>query len=119
MKNSIILFALALTMTVGYAQKEKEVKLNKETNLVEATYFHDNGEVSQKGTFDLARKLHGQWISFDEVGEKVSKGNYNKGVRTGKWLFYSDGAVKEVEFDNNVIANVINKEKKSAVVSKD
>ncbi|MGJ8737885.1 toxin-antitoxin system YwqK family antitoxin [Zobellia laminariae] len=118
MKNSIILFALALTMTVGYAQKEKEVKLNKETNLVEATYYHDNGAVSQTGTFDLAGKLHGQWISFDEAGEKVSKGNYNKGVRTGKWFFYNDGAVKEVEFDNNVIANVIEKQKKSAVVSK-
>ncbi|CAZ95985.1 nicotinic acid mononucleotide adenyltransferase [Zobellia galactanivorans] len=119
MKNIIILLALALSVTAGYAQKEKEVKLNKETNLVEATYFHDNGEVSQKGTFDLAGKLHGQWVSFDEAGQKISKGTYDKGVRTGKWYFYADGTVKEVEFDNNVIANVISKEKKSGVVSKD
>ena len=119
MKSTIILLALTLTVTVGYSQKEKEVKLNKETNLIEATYFHDNGEVSQKGTFDLAGKLHGEWINFNETGNKISEGTYANGVRTGKWLFWNNGEVKEVEFDNNIIASVIAKEGKSSVVTKD
>jgi len=119
MKKQILLFAFALTMTIGYAQKEKDVKLNKETNLIEATYYHDNGEVSQQGTFDLAGKLHGDWINYDETGQKVSEGSYNKGIRTGKWYFWADGKVKEVEFNNNVIASVVNKDATSGVVTKD
>ena len=119
MKNTIILLALAFTVSVGYAQKEKEVKLNKETNLIEATYFHDNGEISQKGTFDLAGKLHGDWISFNDAGKKISEGTYSNGVRTGKWFFWNKGVIKEVEFDNNVIASVIDREGKSSIVTKD
>lgn len=119
MKNLIAVLAITLMVSVGYGQNEKEITLNKETNLVEATYYHDNGEISQKGTFDLAGKLHGDWVSFDDEGVKISEGTYNKGVRTGKWYFWNDGQVKEVEFDNNVIASVINKEGKAPVVTKD
>lgn len=119
MKNKILFLALTLTVTIGFSQKEKEVKLNKETNLIEATYYHDNGEISQKGTFDLAGKLHGDWMNYDEAGVKVSEGSYTNGIRTGKWFFWADGNVKEVEFDNNVIASVVNKESASGVVTKD
>ncbi|SHI55954.1 toxin-antitoxin system YwqK family antitoxin [Pseudozobellia thermophila] len=119
MKNIAILFAMMLTLAAGYAQKEKEVKLNTETNLIEATYYHDNGKVSQKGTFDLDGKLHGDWVNYDEDGVKISEGTYTNGVRTGKWMFVNDGVVKEVEFDNNVIASVVDKKGKSPLVSKD
>lgn len=119
MKKFILLLALVFVSTSVFSQKEKEVKLNKETNLIEATYFHDNGEISQKGTFNLAGKLHGDWINYDETGAKVSEGSYNKGARTGTWYFWSEGKVKEVEFDNNVIASVINKESTSGVLTKD
>ena len=117
MKTAIVLFALVFT-TIGYSQKEKDIKLNQETNLFEATYYHDNGEVSQEGTFDLNGKLHGEWTSYDASGTKVSEGNYTNGVRTGKWFFWSEDAVKEVEFSNNAIASVINRESGSGVVSK-
>lgn len=110
MKKLIAVMVLSLVTSLTYAQKEREVKLNKETNLVEATYFHDNGKVSQEGTFNLDGKLHGNWISFDEEGVKISEGSYSNGIKTGKWLFWNDGAVKEVEFSNNVIANVVDKE---------
>lgn len=119
MKNIIILLTLAFTVSVGYAQKEKEVKLNEETNLIEVTYFHDNGEISQKGTFDLAGKLHGDWISFNDAGDKISEGAYRNGIRTGKWFFWNNGVIKEVEFDNNIIASVIDREGKSSIVTKD
>ncbi|MGB5819084.1 MAG: nicotinic acid mononucleotide adenyltransferase [Saonia sp.] len=119
MKNTIILSALVLITTLGYSQKEKELTLNEETNLIEATYYHDNGIVSQKGTFNLERKLHGEWISFNEKGEKVTVGSYENGAKTGKWLFWANGVLKEVEYSNNAIANVVNKESKSGVVIKD
>lgn len=118
MKNVMLISVCIFISAFGFSQKEKEAKLNPNTNLIETTYFHDNGEVSQEGTFDLAGKLHGNWISYNEKGNKVSTGNYNKGVRTGKWFFWSDGAVKEVEFSNNVIASVTDRESASGVVTK-
>lgn len=117
MKTAFVLFALAFA-TIGYSQKEKDIKLNKETNLFEATYYHDNGEVSQEGTFDMNGKLHGEWTSYDNSGAKVSEGSYKNGARTGTWFFWSENVVKEVEFDNNLIANVINRESDSGVVTK-
>lgn len=119
MKKYILILALVFVSTSVFSQKKKELKLNKETNLIEATYYHDNGQISQKGTFNLERKLHGDWISFNDSGEKVSEGVYHKGIRTGKWFFWNDGVIKEVEFDNNMIASVIDREGKSSVVAKD
>ncbi|WP_373517344.1 toxin-antitoxin system YwqK family antitoxin [Pricia sp.] len=118
MKNLILVFVFILSTSYGFSQKEKDVKLNTDTNLIETTYYHDNGEVSQKGTFDLAGKLHGEWVSYSETGDKVSMGNYNKGIRTGKWIFWTDGNVKEVEFSDNVIASVVDREKGTGVVTK-
>lgn len=118
MNKIVLVFAFALTTAVAFSQKEKDVKLNTDTNLIETTYYHDNGEVSQKGTFDLAGKLHGEWISYSETGETVSKGNYDRGIRTGKWFFWTDGNVKEVEFADNVIASVVNTESSTGVVTK-
>lgn len=119
MKRIILVFAFALTTAVVFSQKEKEVKHNPETNLIETTYFHDNGEVSQEGTFDMAGKLHGEWVSFSETGDKVSMGSYSKGVRTGKWFFWGKDGVKEVEFSDNIIASVVKRENESGVVTKD
>lgn len=119
MKNLSILLALVLTTAVGYSQKRKTLKLNQGNDLVEATYYHDNGEISQKGTFDLAGKLHGKWASFDENGDRVAQGRYDKGVRTGKWFFWADDGVKEIEFSDNVIASVIDRESTSGLVTKD
>ena len=115
MKKYLVLILFSLATTLVFGQKEKEVQLNKETNLVEATYYHDNGEVSQEGTFNLEGKLHGDWVSYNEEGVKISEGAYANGVKTGKWFFWSDGMVKEVEFDNNTIATVINKESKKGI----
>ena len=115
MNKFVLLFAVCLIAAASYGQRERVVKLNKETNLVEATYFHDNGMVSQEGTFNLKGKLHGDWVSYDETGVKISEGSYNNGVKTGKWYFWNEGKLKEVEFDDNTIASVINKESEARV----
>lgn len=119
MKKFIFLLVLLFFSTSVFSQLEKELKLNEETNLIEATYYHDNGQISQKGTFNLDRKLHGDWVNFNENGTKISAGTYTNGVRTGKWTFWNDGIIKEVEFNNNVIASVTDREGKSSVVTKD
>jgi antitoxin component YwqK of YwqJK toxin-antitoxin module len=103
-------------VTISFAQTRPELKLNEETNLIEATYYHDNGTVSQKGTFNMQKELHGKWISYSEEGEKISIGNYANGLKTGKWIFWSGTDTKEVEYSNNAIASVDGIKKKAPVV---
>lgn len=117
MKKTLLIVALFLVSVTVFAQAKPEMKLNKETNLIEATYFHDNGEVSQKGTFNLDRKLHGEWMSFNEKGETISVGSYANGVKTGKWLFWANDILKEVEYSENVIAAVSETKNTEGIVS--
>ncbi len=106
MKNFV--FALALVLMTGYTygQKEKDLSMNEDTGLIEAVYYHDNGTISQIGTFNLDRKLHGEWISFSDQGEKIAQGSYENGLRTGTWMFWQDETMKKVEYNNNVVASI-------------
>ncbi len=114
MKNLVLIALLALSFG-GFAQ-QVEPKFEKEGNKVKATYFHANGEVSQQGYF-LNQKLEGEWKMFNDKGEKIAIGNYDNGVKTGKWLFWEGDVMKEVNFDNNKIASVTNAKTKEPVVS--
>ncbi len=116
MKKILLFLAVIFTAGATFAQTEPELKLNKETNLIEATYYHANGKISQKGTFNLDKKLHGKWISYNEEGEKISIGNYTNGLKTGKWVFMSGDDKKEVEYSNNAIASVDGIKKEAPVV---
>ncbi len=116
-KTFLFLVALFLSLNV-FAQKEKELVLNEETNLIEATYFHSDGEISQKGTFNLDKKLHGEWISYNKKGEIISVGSYIDGLRTGKWLFWSNDILKEVQYNDNAIAGVSSTENTEGIVSR-
>ena len=106
MKNFIALF-LILMCSFSFAQKEREVVLNEDTNLIEATYFHDNGVVSQIGTYTKDGKLHGEWTTFCENGKKLISATYKNGKKVGKWFYWKGDVLTEVDYDNNKIANVI------------
>lgn len=118
MKKIILIFAILFVSAASFAQTKPEMKLNKETNLIEAIYYHANGEVSQKGTFNLEKQLHGEWMSYNEKGETISVGSYSNGVKTGKWLFWSNDILKEVEYADNAIAAVTETKNKEGIVSR-
>jgi len=117
-KRTISILAIIFISTVTFAQVEPEMKLNKDTNLIEATYFHASGEISQKGTFNLEKKLHGEWMSFNDKGETISIGSYNNGVKTGKWLFWANNVLKEVEYNDNAIAAITETKNTEGIVSR-
>lgn len=119
MNKALVILALLFAVQWGYSQEKVKKNFNAETNLVEATYYHENGMVSQEGTFNLNGELHGQWTSFNEAGDKTAMGQYENGLRTGTWLFWAGESVKEVEFSNNQIASVNDSNKASGVVTKD
>jgi antitoxin component YwqK of YwqJK toxin-antitoxin module len=114
MKRLLIIAILALSFGVNAQQIAP--KFEKVGEQVKATYFHANGEISQQGFF-LNEKLQGEWTMYDTKGEKIAKGNYDKGVKTGTWLFWEGDIVKEVSFDNNRIASVEQMNAKESVVT--
>ena len=105
MKKFVFFIAFLIT-AVSFAQQERELKLNKDTNLIEVTYFHDNGVASQTGAYTLDGNLQGEWLSFDAKGDKIISANYDNGKKVGKWFYWTDKTLKEVDYSNNAIASV-------------
>jgi antitoxin component YwqK of YwqJK toxin-antitoxin module len=105
MKN-IFVIALFLVGTFTHAQTERDLKLNEENNLIEATFTNSDGVVIQKGTYTKEGKLHGSWISYDIDGNKTVSAYYDNGIKTGKWFFWTEDTLKEVDYSNNTIAKV-------------
>ena len=104
MKNLMILSAMLIGM-ISYAQEVKPKFERLEDGKIQATYFHENGEVAQQGFF-LNEKRHGEWTSYNVKGEKTAQAEFNKGVKTGKWFIWSDDKLTEVDYNNNQIAAV-------------
>jgi antitoxin component YwqK of YwqJK toxin-antitoxin module len=104
--KKLLLIAVFLVSGVFYAQNEKPV-LEQEGNLVKATYYYENGKVKQQGYFKDG-KLEGQWKSFDQNGNKTAMGEYVNGEKTGKWFFWDNAQLSEVDYTNNAISSVKN-----------
>jgi antitoxin component YwqK of YwqJK toxin-antitoxin module len=100
-----IALIIALVFSVTLSAQENKPKMENEGDLVKATFFHDNGEIAQIG-FYKNDKPHGEWIAFNQVGDKIAKGTYDMGVKVGKWFFWNDGVLSEVDFENGRVINV-------------
>jgi len=105
MKN-ILLIAIMLIATASFAQKERSLELNKTTDLIDVVYYHDNGTVSQTGSYTKDGKLHGEWLSYCEQGNKIVSAKYNNGEKVGKWFYWNGNSLTEVDYNNNTIASV-------------
>ena len=101
-----ILIALVFIGTTVAAQNLNQPKLETKGTLTVATYFYDNGSVQQEGAFNKNGVLEGLWTSYDFKGNKLSQGNYTNGIKTGKWFFWTENSLKEVDFVNSKIMNV-------------
>jgi antitoxin component YwqK of YwqJK toxin-antitoxin module len=114
MKNTIFLLVFLISV-FSFAQQKRDLKLNKTTNLIDVTYYHDNGVVSQTGTYTLDGKLQGEWLSFNTQGKKLVSANYDNGKKVGKWFYWNDTTLKEVDYNNNAVASVVEWKNKSAI----
>ncbi|WP_299112380.1 nicotinic acid mononucleotide adenyltransferase [uncultured Winogradskyella sp.] len=119
-KNVLMLFALFIGM-VSFAQQERQLKFNEDTNLIEVTYYHDNGVVSQTGFYNLDGKLQGEWLSFNAEGNKSVSAIYDNGKKVGKWFYWSGKTLKEVDYTNNAIVSVVEwkRDDKTSVATRD
>ena len=107
MKKIMMLFVAVLMITTVHAQKETKKNVYiKKGDLIEATLYHDNGAVSQTGFFTEDGKLTGEWISYNAQGEKTATAQYDNGAKTGKWFFWNDDTLREVDYSQSQITSV-------------
>ena len=69
MKNLVVV-ALMMISAISFAQNERTLKLNQDTNTIDVVYYNDNGQISQTGAYTLDGKLQGEWLSYDANGKK-------------------------------------------------
>ena len=119
MKKQFILFLALMISVVSFAQQERALELNEETNLIEVKYYHDNGVVSQTGFYTTDGKLQGEWLSFDTKGKKTVSANYDNGKKVGKWFYWNNAILKEVDYSNNAIASVSEWTNKKSIASRE
>ena len=106
MKTKIFtLILLGFGLSLAYAQPPKTER-TKTDKMVRVTMYHDNGAVAQTG-YLKSNKLEGIWESFDASGNKKAVGQYAEGIKTGKWFFWTDKQLVEVDYEKNQIENVI------------
>ena len=110
-----MLLALALIFSITLSAQENKPTFEKEGDMVKATYYHDNGMVAQVGYY-LNDKLHDRWEMFDEEGKKIAVGQYHMGKRTGKWFFWNQNDLKEVDYLENRVINVTKHDNAEAIV---
>jgi len=106
MKKSILLLALLFVSASNFGQADTNVKTEKNGDVTEATYYYEDGAVQQQGTFNAEGKLHGTWTSYDVDGNKLAVGNYTNNKKTGKWFFWTEGKLTEVDYIDSRIASV-------------
>ena len=114
MKKFVIVTALLLS-SISFAQKERALELNKDTNLIEVVYYHDNGVISQTGSYTKEGNLQGDWLSYDVNGRKIVSAKYDNGKKVGKWFYWTGDTLKEVDYSDNAIASISEWSNKSSV----
>lgn len=101
--NKLSLLVVLLFANFIFAQVKENHEIVEQ--MVKSTYFHDNGQVKTTG-FYKDSKLHGTWTSFDENGVKIAMGQYENGKKVGKWFFWTNNELNEVDYKDYRLAHV-------------
>lgn len=120
MKSSrLLLLCLAIFFGGMVTAQENDVRkeLRQKGDLTEAVFYHENGQIAQKGTYK-DNKLHGEWVAYDIKGNKTAIGKYSEGIKTGKWFFWTEERLSEVDYLQNTIASVTHWKNDEMLVSK-
>jgi antitoxin component YwqK of YwqJK toxin-antitoxin module len=113
--KKFLLIAVLMISGIAISQGNEPI-LEEEGQLVKATYYYDNGTVQQVGYFKDG-KLDGKWTSFDANGNLITIAEYTNGVKSGKWMYYSNSVcISEVNFSDNRIVEVKNLNKDAIAI---
>lgn len=106
MKKLILILAFGMFATTVFSQEIIKNDYVQNGDLIEATLYHENGAVAQKGFYTLENKLQGAWTSYDTEGNQTAVAHYENGKKTGTWQFYGGDVMKEVTYRDTRIAEV-------------
>ncbi len=116
--KSLMIAALLVAGGSIMAQESPEPVFEKDGELIKGTFYYEDGSVKQEGTYKDG-KLHGKWISYNQEGDKEAIAQYTDGKKTGKWFFWTNDKLTEVDYNNNMIANVNSWKSEGNIVSND
>lgn len=114
--KKLLMIAVMMLGVTAMAQEVQPQFEKLDNGLTKATYFHENGQIAQVGTF-LNKERHGEWISYDIHGTKTAKAEYANDQKTGKWFFWKGDVLTEVDYSRNDIVSVNTWVNKSTIVS--
>ncbi|MGA9588508.1 MAG: nicotinic acid mononucleotide adenyltransferase [Salegentibacter sp.] len=104
-KTLFLIAALIFSGAMMAQENEHQPVFEKQGNLIKATFYYEDGSIRQEGTYKDG-KLHGEWISYDQEGNKNAIAEYTNGEKTGKWFFWSGEKLSEVNYENSRIVSV-------------
>ena len=52
------------------------------------TWYRDNGELMQTGSFDAAEQKSGVWKRYHLSGQLMDEGKFSSGKKVGEWRVY-------------------------------
>jgi antitoxin component YwqK of YwqJK toxin-antitoxin module len=116
MKKVILSIVVVFFVSAGFAQEVVQNKYKVKGDLIEATLYHDNGEIAQTGFYTKENKLQGEWFSYDVNGAKTAVAYYENGKKVGTWKFFTGDIIKEVTYTDAAIAKVTTMEIKNTQV---
>jgi len=115
-KNILLAGALFVGGVAMAQDNDPKPVFEEQGDLIKGTFYYEDGNIRQEGTYKNGR-LHGEWVSYDQNGEKTAIANYTNGEKSGKWFFWSENELTEVDYKNSLIASVNSWKNESSLVN--
>jgi len=106
MKKTFILLVTVFFAQIALAQSPVKNSYELKGDVIEATLYFEDGSVAQKGFYTPQGVITGEWTSYDRSGNKMAVAKYDNGAKTGKWFFWSDDTLREVDYSDSKIVAV-------------
>lgn len=100
-----LLFIAVLLLMVSVKAQEVSPLYEQVEDMVKVTNYYQDGNIKEEG-FYKNKIVTGTWITYDKFGNKTAVANYKNGKKVGKWFLSTQEGLKEIDYKNNVIANV-------------
>ena len=100
----LVTFVLLLSVSMINGQKIKP-SYELAVDQVKVTYYFENGAIYKQGFFKN-KKLSGNWLEFDQKGNRVASGFYKEGKKVGTWFHWDNSKLREINYDDNIIQSV-------------
>lgn len=66
--------------------------------------YHHNGQLKEKMVYKSG-KLHGDFVSYNFLGDMTSKGSYDNGIKNGVWTYWHDNGKLKARHVHNTTSN--------------